>query len=71
MINYNRALEELDTARKVASKGKELFDKTKELVWDELQLTGQCEVLISLILTFSLKSVSFLVKLVSRTTKSS
>ena len=69
MINYNRALEELDTATKVASKGKELFDKTKELVWDELQLTGQCEVLISLILTFSLKS--FLVKLVSRTTKSS
>ena len=44
MINYNRALEELDTARKVASKGKELFDKTKELVWDELQLTGQCDV---------------------------
>ena len=69
MINYNRALEELDNARKVASKGKELFDKTKELVWDELQLTGQCKVLISLILTFSLKS--FLVKLVSRTKKSS
>ena len=46
MINYNRALEELDTALKVASKGKKLFDKTKELVWDELQLTGQCNVLL-------------------------
>ena len=44
VINYNRVLEELDTALKVASKGKELFDKTKELVWDELQLTGQCDV---------------------------
>ena len=44
MINYNRALEELDTALKVASKGKKLFDKAKELVWDKLQLTGQCDV---------------------------
>ena len=47
LINYKRVLEELDTAIKFARKGKDLFAMTKELVWDELQLTGQCDVFLS------------------------
>ena len=31
-------------ALQVASKGKDLFDMSKDIVWDQLQLAGQCDV---------------------------
>ena len=37
-------LEELDSALQVASKSKELFAITTDMVWDQLQLAGQCDV---------------------------
>ena len=37
-------MEELDTAIRVAGDGKLFFDKSKDLVWDSLQLVGQCDV---------------------------
>ena len=40
-------MEELDTAIRVAGDGKLFFDKSKDLVWDSLQLVGQCDVYIS------------------------
>ena len=40
------AMVELDTAIKVSVDGKKLFDMSKDLVWDSLQLAGQCDVFI-------------------------
>ena len=48
-VSFSRVLEELDSALVVAAKGKELFEMGKELVWDELQLTGQCDVFLRFI----------------------
>ena len=47
---HKRAMVELDTAIKVSVDGKKLFDMSKDLVWDSLQLAdnpgtdkiGQC-----------------------------
>ena len=44
---HKRAMVELDTAIKVSVDGKKLFDMSKDLVWDSLQLAGQCDVFIS------------------------
>ena len=43
---FRRCVEELDTAIRVAGDGKLFFDKSKDLVWDSLQLVGQCDVYI-------------------------
>ena len=43
VIMYKRTMVELDTAIKVSVDGKKLFDMSKDLVWDSLQLAGQCE----------------------------
>ena len=38
VIMYKRTMVELDTAIKVSVDGKKLFDMSKDLVWDSLQL---------------------------------
>ena len=38
VIMHKRAMVELDTAIKVSVDGKKLFDMSKDLVWDSLQL---------------------------------
>ena len=41
---YRRVLNKLEDADKAAREGKKLQDLSSELVWDELQLTGQADV---------------------------
>ena len=50
---YRRALNKLEDADRAAREGIKLQELSSELVWDELQLTGQADVFLRYIFAFN------------------
>ena len=72
---YRKALDKLEDADQAAREGKHLQELSSELVWDQLQLTGQADVFLRFgfffTFIFSVYFEYFLVKLENRATRSS